>query len=195
MVGRLKLMFEAQAAQVETLREQAYVDPVSGLANRNHFIGLLNAARQSDYADPDAGLVLLRLIDLAELNRQLGRASTDKMIVSIAQALQSYTDRVAGCQVGRLNGSDFALYLPVGGQAAETAHAVAESMRSILPIYGSQIGVAVGAVEILPEHGLARGAGAGRRCAGACRKPRCLCGRAGDDRQRAGWRGAVAGDG
>ena len=154
MVGRVKLMFEAQTAQVETLREQAYVDPISGLANRNHFIGMLNAARQSDYADPDAGLVLLRLIDLAELNRQLGRASADKMIAAIAQALLSYSDRIAGCQVGRLNGSDFALYLPVGGQAFETAQSVADSMRNILPVYGSQVVIAVGAVEILPDHGL-----------------------------------------
>ncbi len=154
MVNRLKLMFEAQTKQVETLREQAYIDPVSGLANRNHFIGLLNAARQSDYADPDAGLVLLRLIDLAELNRQLGRASTDKMISAIAQALMSYSDRIAGCQVGRLNGSDFALYLPIGGQAFDTAQSVADSMRSILPLYGTQVAVAVGAVEILPDHGL-----------------------------------------
>lgn len=154
MVGRLKMMFEAQTKQVETLREQAYVDPVSGLANRLHFIGLLNAARQSDYADPDAGLVLLRVIDLAELNRQIGRTSADKMISAIAQALLSYSDRIAGCQVGRLNGSDFALYLPVGGQAFETAQAVADSMRSILPIYGAQVAVAVGAVEILPTHEL-----------------------------------------
>ncbi|MEO8279610.1 MAG: EAL domain-containing protein [Ideonella sp.] len=154
MVGRLKLMFEAQTAQVETLREQAYIDPVSGLANRMHFMGLLNAARQSDYADPDAGLVLLRLLDLAELNRQLGRASTDHMILAIAQGLLSYSDRVPGCQVGRLNGSDFALYLPVGGQAFETAQTVADSMRNILPIYGRQVGIAVGAVEILPNHGL-----------------------------------------
>lgn len=156
MVGRLKTIFEAQAAQVETLRQQAYTDPVTGLANRKHFMGLLSAARQSDYADPDAGLILLRVLDLAEVNRRLGRAATDRMIGAVSQALQSYSDRVAGCHVGRLNGSDFALYLPVGGQALDTANAVAGSMRDILPLYGSALAVAVGAVEIGPDDTLPR---------------------------------------
>lgn len=154
MVARLKSIFEAQAAQVEALRQQAYTDPVTGVANRKHFMGQLSAARQSDYAHPDAGLVLLRLLDLAEVNRRLGRANTDRMITAVSQALNAYTERVEGCHVGRLNGSDFALYLPVGGQALETAHAVADSMRSILPLFGSQVAVAVGAVEIGPEHTL-----------------------------------------
>lgn len=154
MVSRLKTIFEAQAAQVETLRQQAYTDPVTGVANRKHFMGQLSASRQSDYADPDAGLILLRVLDLAEVNRRLGRVATDRMITAVSQALQGYTERVHGCHVGRLNGSDFALYLPVGGQALETAHAVADSMRSILPLFGSQVAVALGAVEIGPEHSL-----------------------------------------
>lgn len=156
MVGRLKTIFEAQAAQVETLRQQAYTDPVTGLANRKHFMGLLSAARQSDYADPDAGLILLRVLELAEVNRRLGRAATDRMIGAVSQALQSYTDNVVGCHVGRLNGSDFALYLPVGGQTLDTANAVAGSMRDILPMYGSALAVAVGAVEIGPDDTLPR---------------------------------------
>ncbi|WP_418315393.1 EAL domain-containing protein [Piscinibacter sakaiensis] len=154
MVMRLKSMFEAQAKQLEALREQAYIDPVSRVANRQHFIGQLNAARQSDYADPEGGLVLLRLLELAELNRQLGRSSTDQLIAAVSDGLQTWSDRVKGCHVGRLNGSDFALYLPVGGQAFETAQAIADSMRKILPIFGEQVSVAIGAVEILPDHGL-----------------------------------------
>lgn len=156
MVARLKSVFEAQAEQVETLRQQAYADPVTGVANRKHFLGLLSGARQSDYADPDAGLLLLRLLDLAEVNRRLGRAATDRLIVAVSQALQAYSDRIAGCHVGRLNGSDFALYLPEGGQALETATAVAESMRDILPVFGSGLAVALGAVEIAPGDTLPR---------------------------------------
>lgn len=154
MVARLKSIFEAQAAQVEALRQQATTDAVTGIANRSHFMGQLSSARQSEYADQDAGLILLRLLDLAAVNRQLGRATTDRMIVAISKALQDYSERVSGCHVGRLNGSDFALYLPVGGQTLETAHAVADSMRNILPMFGSQVAIAIGAVEISPDHSL-----------------------------------------
>ncbi|MEO8281272.1 MAG: LapD/MoxY N-terminal periplasmic domain-containing protein, partial [Ideonella sp.] len=148
MVGRLKLMFDAQAKQLEALREQAHNDPLTGVSNRNHFIGQINAARQSDYGDPDAGLILLRLLDLAEVNRKLGHATTDQLIKAVAQAVQGCGTNFIGSCVGRLNGSDFGLFLPVGGQAQPTANAIAESMRGTLAQFGGHVGIAVGAVEI-----------------------------------------------
>ena len=59
----------------------------------------------------ESGLVLLRIVDLAELNRSIGHATTDRLIETVAQALQAYTARVAGCFIGRLNGADFAMCL------------------------------------------------------------------------------------
>jgi len=41
MVARLKLILDAQAQQVETLRREAHSDPVTGLANRQHFMARL----------------------------------------------------------------------------------------------------------------------------------------------------------
>ena len=67
----------------------------------------------------EGGLVLLRVLDLAELNRAARpRGGRPRMLGAIAQALQAYTERVKGCFVGRLNGSDFALCLPVAGVCA-----------------------------------------------------------------------------
>lgn len=153
MVTRLKLVFEGQARQVETLRRQANCDTLTGLANRTHFMGQLGALLQREDGAAEGGLVLLRMIDLAEVNRVLGHDTTDRMIGTIAQALQAYTARVDGCFVGRLNGSDFALCLPVGGVAEETAQALAEALRAVLPAFGKQATVAVGAVEL--RHGVA----------------------------------------
>jgi diguanylate cyclase (GGDEF)-like protein len=148
MVARLKLVFEGQATQVETLRRQANCDRLTGLSNRSHFMGQLAAVLQREDGSSEGGLVLLRVLDLAELNRALGHEATDRLICAIAQALQAYTVRVDGCFVGRLNGSDFALCLPVGGLAEETARALAEGLRAVLPAFGKQAAVAVGAVEL-----------------------------------------------
>lgn len=148
MVARLKLVFEGQAAQVETLRRQANCDALTGLSNRTHFMGQLAAVLQREDGAIDGGLVLLRVIDLGGLNRSLGHAPTDRLIGTVAQALQAYTARVAGCFVGRLNGSDFALCLPVGGLAGETAQALTEALRAVLPAFGKEAAVAAGAVEI-----------------------------------------------
>jgi diguanylate cyclase (GGDEF)-like protein len=148
MVARLKVVFDAQAEQVESLRREALSDPLTGLANRRHFMGQLAATLQGEDGTAEGGLVLMRVLDLAGVNRALGHAATDRMIAAVAQALQAYTQRVSGCRLGRLNGSDFALCLPAGGVAQETGEAVAQALRAVLPAFGHGICVALGAVEM-----------------------------------------------
>lgn len=148
MVSRVKTLFEAQAFQVETLRRQAHHDALTGLANRSHFLRLLDAALERDDGPTDGGLVLLRLRDLAEANRLHGHDAADRAILAIAQALQVYPTQVAGCFVGRLNGADFALYLPAAGVARETAQALAEALRVTLPAFGSAFSVALGSTDV-----------------------------------------------
>ncbi len=156
MVHRLKTIFDTQAEQVEALRQQANCDPLTGLANRKHFMGQLAASLQREDGSVEGGLVLLRVLDLAGLNRKHGHATTDRLVNSVAQALQEYTAHVAGSHLGRLNGSDFALCLPVGGVALETAQAVTEALRVLVPAFGSNIGIAAGAVEMQRDRELAQ---------------------------------------
>ena len=153
MVIRLRGVFEGQAAQVEAMRRRATCDALTGLSNRNHFMALLGASLQREDGPAAGGLVLLRVIDLAEVNRSLGHDSTDRLIATIAQTLQTYTQRVDGAFVGRLNGSDFGLALPVGGLARETAVAVVALLRAALPAFAQGVAVAAGAVET--RHGSA----------------------------------------
>lgn len=160
MVARLKLIFEAQAQQVEGLRREANADPVTGLANRKHFMARLSGTLQGEYGAAEAGLVLLRVLDLAGINRNLGHGATDRMIGAVGQALEAYTERVPGCHVGRLNGSDFALCLPVGSVALETAQAVARALGVALPVFGTGIAIAVGAVEMRRDMSLSQVMGA-----------------------------------
>ncbi|MEP6872966.1 MAG: EAL domain-containing protein [Burkholderiales bacterium] len=147
MVGRLRVVFEAQAAQVESLRRQASCDSLTGLSNRAHFMAQLGTALKREDGQAAGGLILLRVPDLADVNRSLGREATDRMIRAIAQTLEAYTQRVGGAFVGRLNGSDFALALPRGGISDETARAVVALLQSTLPAFGAQVSVAAGAVE------------------------------------------------
>jgi len=148
MVQRLKSLFDAQAAQVELLRQQAHCDSLTGLANRSHFLGQLEADLEREDGPAEGGLVLLRLSDLAELNRTLGHEVVDRAILVIAQALQVYPRRVGGCLLGRLNGSDFALCLPVARVADETAFALADALRVALPAFGSGVCVSIGVIAI-----------------------------------------------
>jgi diguanylate cyclase (GGDEF)-like protein len=152
MVGRLKLTFDAQARQLETLRQEATCDALTGLANRKHFMGLLEVTLSREDGPAESGLLLLRVMQLATVNQQIGHAATDRMILAVTEVLQAYSERVQGCHLGRLNGSDFALCLPAGGVALETARALADSLKLLLPRFGEGLGadiaVAIGAVEM-----------------------------------------------
>lgn len=148
MVARLRSMLDAQAAQVERLRREAQCDPLTGLADRAHFLGRLGAMLGREDGPAEGGLVLLRVAELGRLNRQLGHGAVDRMLRAIAQLLRPYGERVEGCFIGRLNGADFALCMPVGGVAEETAQALAAMLRTALPAFGAQVSVSLGAVEL-----------------------------------------------
>lgn len=156
MVSRLKLVFEAQARQVQTLRHQAHCDALTGLSNRKHFMAQLAGLRGREDGAADGGIVLLRVLNLADLNRSHGHETTDRALLAIAQALSAYVERGRGCHAGRLNGSDFGLCLPVGGLAKETAQALVEALRAVLPALGSDIAVVAGAVEMRNDTPLAQ---------------------------------------
>lgn len=154
MVQRMRALFEAHAAQLEALRRQAHCDPLTGLSHRAHFMERLGAALQREDRVL-GGLVLVRLHDLARLNRELGHEATDGALQLVARALQSYTDKVPDCFAGRLNGADFALALPAGGVTAETAQALANGLRAALQGIGPQLQAHLGAVEVAHDRGQA----------------------------------------
>lgn len=151
MVQRVRDLFEAQAGQLLVLREQVHHDSLTGVSTRKHFLAELDAALQRDDGPAVAGLVLVRLRDLHGLNGRLGRGAVDDVLLTVVTALQAYPESVAGCRVGRLNGGDFALWLPVQGVAAETAHALADALRASLPAFGPGVQVALGAIELPRE--------------------------------------------
>jgi EAL domain-containing protein (putative c-di-GMP-specific phosphodiesterase class I)/GGDEF domain-containing protein len=123
MVGRLKTMFDDEAARLEAVRREANCDPLTGLANRTHFLARL----REDLTDEDChggALMLIRLVDLAAANHRLGRETTDDMICRIGNAIAQEAGKHPEAVAARLNGADFALLLPGMGDP----RAVAESL-------------------------------------------------------------------
>lgn len=155
MVGRLKLIFEAQATQVENLRRQATTDPLTGLPRRSHFLSSLQADLERDDGPAQVSLVLLRLGNLENLNRVQGHAATDRLIVAVAHTLHDYAEQIRGSLIGRLNGSDFAVCLPVGGVARESGLAIAQALQVVVPTLAAGAAVSVGVAEIdrAPDEG------------------------------------------
>lgn len=121
-------------------------DGLTGTLSRAAFVGRF-VAWLADRHGAGGSLLIVRLADLAGLNRVLGRDGADRALRLIGELLLAYPERVPDCLVGRLNGGDFALSLPTPGLAAETAATLADTLRSALAPLGAGVRVHVGAVE------------------------------------------------
>jgi diguanylate cyclase (GGDEF)-like protein len=154
LVRRLQGMFESQAAQLEELRSQAHKDAVTGLSNRRQFVAQLNAALQAE-RHRGAGLLLVRLRQLQAMNRRIGHEATDRLLAALAQVLESYPRHVKGALAGRLNGTDFALFLPAAGMAAETARSLVDALRAALATVDQGAELVIGGVDLPQATGAA----------------------------------------
>ncbi len=108
---RLKDAFDQEAQKLENMRKKACSDPLTGIANREFFLSILENATQNELKEGGV-LVFLRIADLAGINARLGRVESDALILAMTQELNSYTIGVENAFTGRLNGSDFALLMP-----------------------------------------------------------------------------------
>jgi predicted signal transduction protein with EAL and GGDEF domain len=107
-VTLLKSMFAEEAERLEAMRIRANSDATTGLANRAHFIGQLQASVEEENA-PSGSLILIRLSGLAAINKTLGRNKTDELLKQIGQSLSAHRANLPDGFAARLNGTDFAL--------------------------------------------------------------------------------------
>lgn len=133
MVERVKTMFHEQAARIEELRGAANRDGLTGLPNRDHFMGRLRQTLSDEGAAANGALLLLRLYNLTAINRQLGRNLADEYIRKIAQCLQNTLPADQEWLIARLNGADFAILAPGADQntAQEQAIGLLRALESI----------------------------------------------------------------
>lgn len=141
MVARLKAMFSEEAARLETLRQKVNRDAVTGLASRDYFLAHLREILGGEQHGSVGSLVMVRLLDLAEINRRLGHQRTDALLKQLGEVLLgSNADDQLGQRAGRLNGGDFAVVCPTLAsptEAATTFHA--QLLKDWLPTWRADV--------------------------------------------------------
>ena len=142
-------LIRAHAEQMESLRRNAHADALTGLPNRRIFTADLDESLSDSAGPGGVGLLLLRVRDLYGMNLRHGHARTDQILLAMAELLRAYPRQVSGCRLGRLNGADFALLLPVMGQAETTARSLLAALQPMLSPLDAAAGVAIGAAELL----------------------------------------------
>ncbi len=109
-VGRLKSMFDEEAARLEVVRRQANYDELTGLYNRPSFLAGLQQSLDAEHA-AGGTLVLIRLVDLAGINQRLGRGATDDYLRRAGSIIGQCITSPGQGLAARLNGADFSLLL------------------------------------------------------------------------------------
>ncbi|WP_298188039.1 cyclic di-GMP receptor LapD [uncultured Pseudomonas sp.] len=136
MVEKLKTLFTEEAARSEKLREHAYQDSITGLANRRLFDIQLSQQLAIHEQNAEGYLFLLRVNDLAGLNQRLGGQKTDALITAIGELLKRLLNQNTRTEwlASRSRGGEFSLLVPgIGSEDAELLagelHSNLESLR------------------------------------------------------------------
>jgi diguanylate cyclase (GGDEF)-like protein len=118
-VGELEKTADALRESRERFRHAAYHDALTGLANRNQFIELLEPylAGEEGKRDTHFAVLFLDLNRFKTVNDSLGHSVGDMLIVNVAKRLQN----VVGDNgvVGRLSGDEFVVLLTDVSKPAE----------------------------------------------------------------------------
>ncbi|MDE2441309.1 MAG: EAL domain-containing protein [Betaproteobacteria bacterium] len=132
MVDRLKAMFAEEATRLEQVRREANLDALTGLSNRAFFMNQLASALSDDDAAPYGALLMLRLADLAGINRRAGREMADELLHRVGQALVDIVSATPNAAAARLNGADFALLIPGARDAAPFAEKLLRLLNDLV---------------------------------------------------------------
>ncbi|CAM3784861.1 cyclic di-GMP receptor LapD [Ectopseudomonas alcaliphila] len=135
MVDKLKTLFAEEAARSEKLREEAYQDSLTGLANRRQFDIRLSNQLVINEQHPEGYLLLLRLNDLGGLNQRLGGQRTDALIAALGDQLRQLLALPGRSQwlASRNRGGEFTLLAPGlnGEDADRLASELSEALNSL----------------------------------------------------------------
>lgn len=145
MSGKVERMLNDQTELTEKMREQAYRDPVTGLANRRSFEDRLHHLVESHEEFQHGALVLVQLDALAVYNERHGYAAGDELLRQTAELLSRALAETGECVAARLGGGTFGVL----------AH-------DVLPHEAAALGETIGrALRELHTRGLLEAPGAG----------------------------------
>ncbi len=100
------------------LREQAYQDPVTGLANRRQFLDVLTDRVEDVDAFYQGGVLLLQLNEFKRYNQEYGYQAGDELLRRIGELLRERTAHLGKVTLAHMAGADFALLIEDADDAA-----------------------------------------------------------------------------
>ncbi|MCH8500115.1 MAG: EAL domain-containing protein [Marinobacter sp.] len=115
LAARIKKLFRAEREHIRALNFALEHDELTGLASRPVILQRMDSLLVSGSLDDRYTLLIVRVLDLAELNREFGRSKIDDFLQRVANLLVAEREHLLTQGItalpGRLNGGDFALLI------------------------------------------------------------------------------------
>ncbi|MEW6996440.1 EAL domain-containing protein [Colwelliaceae bacterium BS250] len=109
---QLKLFVSNKFSKTQELEHTAYTDQLTGLENRSGFVDFFAEFSENNKSNGFGVLIITRCSELGTINKVHGYQEGDRYICQVANILKNQIDNYDKAKSFRLNGSDFATFLP-----------------------------------------------------------------------------------
>lgn len=138
MVVAVERMLTEQTDLAEKMRKKAYVDPVTGLMNRNDFSERVAHLIGAPTKFPTGALAVIRVRGFMAYNEKNGRVEGDALLKRVSQLLGKVTEKRPGALLAKLDGPEFGVVVP---ELADTE----------VPALGDELIAALAEIEEFPR--------------------------------------------
>jgi len=112
MCRAVERMLTEQTDLAEKMRKKAYVDPVTGLMNRNDFSEQVTHLIGAPTKFPAGVLAVVRIRGFAAYNEKNGRAEGDALLKRTAQLIAKVLEKYEAPMLAKLDGPEFGILVP-----------------------------------------------------------------------------------
>ncbi|MDG2394319.1 MAG: EAL domain-containing protein [Thalassotalea sp.] len=112
VLSQLKIFVSNKFEKTQELEQTAYIDQLTSLENRSGFVDFFGQYTENNKNTGFGVLIITRCSELMTINQVHGYQEGDRYICQVANILKTQVMNFDQARVFRLNGSDFATFLP-----------------------------------------------------------------------------------
>ena len=112
MVSKVKSMFDKANEELKRQKEKEYIDPTTKLKNRKYLIDKLPQYLKIDANYKTGVSIMIAFSGMIEANEKIGHKKVDTLYKNLADMFLDESKSFKEAIVSRMNGTEFALFLP-----------------------------------------------------------------------------------
>ena len=136
---RVQAMLADEAALLKSKKASSDLDETTGLLNRDTFVDQFRTKLSRENEEALGSAALIRILGLADMNREYGRHLIDNLLADIGSSLSTLSNDDsygASCSIGRMNGADVCAIASNETNAKNLADVMQRMVRAVLANHG-----------------------------------------------------------